>query len=81
MQRPALTTKLSIYVQPDEILLDQGIPRSTVEQLHIRGIDTEHVGQLSMAMALDEDNLKAAVNRNAVIVTLDADFHALLATT
>ena len=64
-----------------KFLLDQGVPRSTVDQLVTRGFEAEHVGQLGMAMALDEEILEVAVHRDAVIVTLDADFHMLLAMT
>lgn len=64
-----------------KFLLDQGMPRSTVAQLLDQGFEAEHVGQLGMAMALDEEILEAAAHRDAIIVTLDADFHALLAST
>ncbi len=60
-------------------LVDQGLPRSTVAELLDRGFDAEHVGQLGMATASDEEILKQARDRNAVVITLDADFHSLLA--
>ena len=60
-------------------LLDQGLPRSTVRELADRGIDAEHVGQIGMATASDGEILDAARDRDAVVVTLDADFHSLLA--
>jgi len=59
--------------------LDQGLPRSTVRELADRGIDAEHVGQIGMATASDGEILDAARDRDAVVVTLDADFHSLLA--
>jgi len=62
-----------------KLLLDQGLPRSTVFHLEAMGIAAEHVGDLGLAMAADAIVLDAARNRQAVIVTLDADFHALLA--
>jgi predicted nuclease of predicted toxin-antitoxin system len=64
-----------------QFLLDQGIPRSAVDGLLARGFHAEHVGQLGMSMDTDEELLEAAANRDAIIVTLDADFHTLLATT
>ena len=61
-----------------KLLLDQGLPRSTVRYLAGTGIDAEHVGDLGMARAADADILNVARERQAVVVTLDADFHALL---
>jgi predicted nuclease of predicted toxin-antitoxin system len=62
-----------------KLLLDQGLPRSTVKHLAAAGIDAEHVGDLGMATASDGAILEAARQRQAVVVTLDADFHHLLA--
>ncbi len=55
--------------------LNQGLPRSTVAMLFDRGFEAEHVGQLGMSTASDEEILERARNRDAVVVTLDADFH------
>ncbi len=63
-----------------KLLLDQGLPRSTVQHLARMGIAAEHVGDLNMARAADVDILDVARERQAVVVTLDADFYALLAT-
>ena len=60
-------------------LLDQGLSRSTVEYLLEIGIESEHVGNLGMAAASDAEILDEGRKRGAVVVTLDADFHALLA--
>jgi predicted nuclease of predicted toxin-antitoxin system len=62
-----------------KLLLDQGLPRTAVDRLRDLGIEAEHVGNLGLAAATDEEILKTASDRNAVIVTLDADFHGLLA--
>ncbi len=62
-----------------KFLLDQGLPRSTVAALAQRGLLAEHVGELGMAAAADDAILEAARDRDAIVVTLDADFHSLLA--
>lgn len=64
-----------------KFLLDQGLPRSTVQHLQAIGIDAEHVGPLGLAAATDEAILNEGRLRGAVVVTLDADFHAILART
>ena len=63
-----------------KLLLDQGLPRSTVQHLASMGIAAEHVGKLDSARAPDAHILDVAREREAVVVTRDADFHALLAT-
>jgi predicted nuclease of predicted toxin-antitoxin system len=62
-------------------LLDQGLPRSTVQELMQRGIVAEHIADLGLAAATDANILQTARDRGMVVVTLDADFHALLAAT
>jgi predicted nuclease of predicted toxin-antitoxin system len=62
------------------LLLDQGLPRSAVGYLIVAGHDTKHVGDLGMASASDAEILSMARRMAAVVVTLDADFHQLLAT-
>ncbi len=51
-----------------KLLLDQGLPRSTVKHLAAAGILTEHVGDLDMASASDAAILNAARQRQAVVV-------------
>jgi predicted nuclease of predicted toxin-antitoxin system len=63
------------------LLLDQGLPRSTVQHLAAAGVSAEHVGDIGMAAAADDAILEVARQRRAIIVTLDADFHQMLATT
>ena len=62
-----------------EFLLDQGLPRSTVQHLQGMGLQSVHVGNLGLAAATDETILNAGRDRRAIVVTLDSDFHALLA--
>lgn len=61
------------------LLLDQGIPRSAAERLRLLGWDTIHVGECGLASALDQQILDAACREQRHIITLDADFHSLLA--
>lgn len=61
------------------LVLDQGIPRDTAALLRDDGFDCLHVGEVEMSRAEDRDILWFAIARNAAVVTLDADFHAILA--
>lgn len=61
------------------LLLDQGLPRSTVLHLHSAGIEATHVGDRGLATASDSKILDIGRQEGSVVVTLDADFHALLA--
>ena len=62
-----------------KLLLDQGIPRSTAGLLRKTGIEAVHVGEINMAAAVDEAIIEHARANEYSIVTLDADFHSLLA--
>jgi len=62
-----------------KLLLDQGLPRSAADALAARGHDAAHVGALGMASATDEEILERARREARTVVTLDTDFHALLA--
>lgn len=62
-----------------KLLLDQGLPRSATLILRELGYEATHVGEIGMARATDSEILAFAREYNAVVVTLDADFHALLA--
>ena len=62
-----------------KLFLDQGIPRSTASLLREMGIDALHVGEIGMASAADEAIIEYARSNRYSIVTLDADFHSLLA--
>ena len=62
------------------LLLDQGLPRSTAALLAQAGWDVTHVSEIGMSHADDANILRRARAEQRVCVTLDADFHALLAT-
>jgi len=62
-----------------KLLLDQGLPRSAASLLREAGIDAVHTGESGLATATDEEVLAAARREERIVVTLDADFHALMA--
>ena len=62
-----------------KLLLDQGLPRSTARLLINVGIDAVHVADVGLSSASDSTLLVRARDEKRVVVTLDADFHALLA--
>ena len=62
-----------------KFLLDQGVPRSAAAPLGLLGFDAVHTGAIGMAKASDPDILERARREGETVVTLDADFHALLA--
>lgn len=61
------------------LLLDQGLPRSTVRHLAERGIDACHVADIGSSHAADHEIIELAQGQGQVIVTLDSDFHRLMA--
>ena len=61
------------------LLLDQGVSRSYSEILTRSGWDVTHVSEYGMSRASDADILERAKTEQRVCITLDADFHALLA--
>lgn len=62
-----------------KLLLDQGLPRSAAGRLGDRGLDADHVGDRGMGRATDRAILELARRESRAVVTLDADFHAMLA--
>ncbi len=61
------------------LLLDQCIPRSTIQALRDGGLDVVHTAEIGMSTARDDEILERARQDNRAVVTLDADFHALMA--
>ena len=62
------------------LLLNQGLPRSAVGLLSQDGHDTVHVSQIGLAEAPDAGIIAEAKRSGRVVVTLDADYHRLIAT-
>src|SRR5437763_9451937 len=62
-----------------KLLLDQGLPRSAVALLSKAGVDTVHLGDIGQSSAEDAAILQLGRDQGRIVVTLDADFHALLA--
>lgn len=60
-------------------LLDQGLPRTAADLLRGLGMDAVHVGEIGMAGATDRGITNIAGQQDRIIVTLDSDFHAILA--
>jgi len=61
------------------LLLDQGLPHSAVLHLKNADIEVAHVGDRGLATAGDSKILDFGRQEGRIVVTLDADFHALLA--
>ncbi|QOC21605.1 DUF5615 family PIN-like protein [Wenzhouxiangella sp. AB-CW3] len=60
-------------------LLDQGVPATAAELLNGHGLYASHVSALGMSTAADARILDYARTHELTVVTLDADFHTLLA--
>ena len=63
------------------ILLDQGLPRSAASLLRDEGWDVLHTGDIGLSRSTDRQILDFARNEQRVIITLDSDFHTILALT
>ncbi len=62
-----------------KLLLDQGLPSSAASLLRKSGIDAVHTSEIGMATAEDADIILRAQEEDRIVVTLDSDFHTLLA--
>lgn len=61
------------------ILLDQGIPYSTMKLLKEAGWDVVHTVDIDMSRATDREIIEYAQREKRICITLDADFHTILA--
>jgi predicted nuclease of predicted toxin-antitoxin system len=61
------------------VILGQGVPRDAATLLRELGHECMHVGEAGMLRASDEEIIVWAREQKATVVTLDADFHAILA--
>lgn len=62
-----------------KILLDEGLPRRAAALLRDRGFDAVHVTEIAEASTADALILEEARNAGRIVVTLDSDFHGILA--
>ncbi len=61
------------------LLLDQGLPRSAANILNQSGFTASHAAEVGLSKASDFAILEYARERDLIVITLDADFHMLLA--
>ncbi len=61
------------------LVLDQGVPRDAANRLRELGHECLHVGEIGMSKSADDEILMWSLGKNAIVVTLDADFHTILA--
>ncbi len=71
-----MTSSLSGTIR---LALDQGLPRDAAVFPRQTGYECLHVSEVGMSQAEDTEILEWARSTKAVVVTLDADFHAALA--
>ncbi|MFN7138720.1 MAG: DUF5615 family PIN-like protein [Limisphaerales bacterium] len=62
-----------------KLLLDQGTPARSAEALRQLGWDAVHTREIGLASAEDTVILHRAAEEDRIVVTLDSDFHQLLA--
>ncbi len=64
---------------PVSLVLDQGVPRDAATLFREAGFECVHVAEQGMSRAEDTEILEYARQRGATVLTLDADFHSILA--
>jgi predicted nuclease of predicted toxin-antitoxin system len=62
-----------------KLLLDQGTPRRAAAWLRQSGLGVVHTGEEGLSTAADAQILEIAREQDRVGVTLDADFHTMMA--
>ena len=62
----------------ERLVLDQGVPRDAATRLRDLGYECMHVGEIGMSKSADDEILGWSLGKNAIVVTLDADFHTIL---
>jgi predicted nuclease of predicted toxin-antitoxin system len=62
-----------------KLLLDQGLPAEASAIFRSLGYECSHVPERGIHRASGEDIATAAAAEGSVVITLDADFHALVA--
>ena len=62
-----------------KLLLDQGLPHTAAHRLCNAALDAAHTSECGLTTATDSAILEYAREHGQVVVTLDSDFHTLLA--
>ena len=62
-----------------KILLDQGLPRLSAQALRDAGVDAVHTGECGLSTASDSEILATAREQGRIVISLDSDFHRLIA--
>ncbi len=62
-----------------KLLLDQGLPHTAARRLRDAAFDAVHTSECGLSSATDSAIIDYAREHKQVVVTLDSDFHALLA--
>ncbi|HXV62734.1 MAG TPA: DUF5615 family PIN-like protein [Vicinamibacteria bacterium] len=62
-----------------KFLLDQGVPFRAAALLREEGIEAVHTSELGLSTAADADIVSWCIENESIAVTLDADFHTLIA--
>lgn len=61
------------------LVVDQGLPQDAAVLLRERGHECIHASDIGMSTAGDGEIVAWAKQQKAIVITLDADFHAILA--